>query len=275
MAGLLEWVNKAATLLFSALLAPFGGFAPLWPLLFLSAATALLMVWVFGRFSDQDAVAKIRDRLRGHLLAVRLYRHDPRVVFGIQANVLRDTGTYLRLTLRPLLVMSVPLALILIQTGVRFSLRPLRPGEASVVTVRFSGPGTGGSPVLEASPELLVETEGVRVPELAEVSWRVRAVRPGDAWVQLLVDGQTYRKKIAVGGLWKPVAAERGLSLGSVLLNPVEDALPGNGPVGSLRASYLPLAITVWGWDLSWLVVVLVCSLGFALLLRRPMGVEF
>lgn len=275
MTELLEWVNRAVTLLFAALLAPFAALDPVWPLVFVSALTALLMVWVFGRFSDQGAVATIRDRLRAHLLSVRLYRHDPRVVFGIQAQVMRDTWMYLRLTVRPLLVMSLPLALILIQTDARFSVRPLHPGEASVVTAKFAGGGAGAAPALTASPELLVETEGVRIPEQGEVSWRVRAVKAGDAWVQLLVDGKLYRKKIAVGSSWQPVAVERGGSLGDVLMNPLEKALPSGAAVRSLRASYLRLAITVGWWDLGWLTVFLVCSLGFALLLRRPMGVEF
>ena len=44
------------------------------------------MVWIFGKVSNQDAIQRTRDRLSAELIALRLFKDDLRVFFGIQSR---------------------------------------------------------------------------------------------------------------------------------------------------------------------------------------------
>jgi hypothetical protein len=276
MIRVLDWFNWATTAFFTVLLTPFRSLSPVWPLTFVSLLTALLMLWVYRRASDQEAIGAVRQRLRGHLLALRLFRHDSLVILRVQGSVLRDTGTYLRLSLVPLLVMTIPLLIVLSQMSLRFSARPLAAGESTIVTVRMAIPSQSGQlPTLSTSAGVVVETPAVRVPARQEASWRVRAVERGDAWISVQYEGHEIRKHVSVGGPWRAASRLRSAGVGDVLLNPGEAPLASSSVIRSIEVAYPDLAIHVFGWETGWLTLYLLETLAFSFLLKRPLGVEF
>ena len=83
--------NALVTGLFDLLFLPFGGLGPVWALVVFSLLTGVLMLWIFGKVSDQQAIRVIRDRIRGQLIAIRLFGDDLGLLFRLQGRLLRDT----------------------------------------------------------------------------------------------------------------------------------------------------------------------------------------
>ncbi len=171
MTVLIRLVNEAATSLFGLLLWPFQRFEPIWGMVFISLLTGLLILWTFGRFSNQRAIVRVRNRIWGNLLAVRLYRHEVAVVLRLQIQILRDTLTYMSHLFVPLLVLSVPISLVVIQLNLYFALKPLQPGQAAVVKAtvkeRFLLPKDIS---LNAPSGIEVETPALRIPSQREIA---------------------------------------------------------------------------------------------------------
>jgi len=47
------------------------------------------MLWIFGKVSNQDAIHKVRDRIRGNLLGVRIFGDEIGIMFRLQGKILR------------------------------------------------------------------------------------------------------------------------------------------------------------------------------------------
>jgi len=278
-------LNGILTRLFDAVFWPFRTLAPIWPLIAISFAIGILMLWTFGKVSDQEAIRTVRDRIRGNLLGIRLYGDDLGILFRLQGRILRQTGKYLLHSFIPVLVMLVPILLVLTQMNLRFSVRPLEPGEQAVVKVRLRQ----ASPMRE-SVELLVppgvalETPGVRIEDpdedLREIAWRIRAVEPGEHTLTVKVGERDVEKTLRVGGAWQSVSALRtGRDFWNVLLWPGEPPLDASHEVESVAVTYAALPITFLFWDVNgmpsgWLIFFFIASILFGYGFRKVLGVE-
>jgi len=268
-------INAGLTGLFDLLLWPFRGLAPVWGLFALSAVVGVLLMWVFGKTSNQDAIKTIRDRIRANIIAIRLFGDDVGLLFRLQWRILRGTVVFLRYALTPLLITLVPLVLILIQLDLRYTTRPLEPGERTVVKVRLADPSALRDPIeLEAPAGVVVETPGVHVAELSEVAWRIRADAPGTYELGVKVGGQTVTKQLLVGSqAGYPSKMRTGGPLTERLLHPGEAPVDA-GAVRSVEVRYPPLPLTLFGWDVNWLVAFLVVSLVAGFAFKGVLGVE-
>ena len=235
-------INQAMSMVFSVLLWPFRMLAPIWGLAFISVLTGIFMVWVFGRVSNQQGIGRVRDRIRGNLLGVRLYQHDVPVVLRLQGRILRDTLTYMNHSLVPMLVLLIPILLILVQLNYSFGFRPLFPGEV--------------------------------IPSASEAAWRIRVKEPGVHSVTLWVGDESFKKRVQGGGGRGPVAPLRSTHLADVLLYHGEEPLPASVQVSSLEFAYPPLSIQLLGWEMHWLLFFFVASIVAAFAFKGPMGVE-
>ena len=122
-------LNKTYGILF----VPFQSGNPIRLLLWLSFLTAVLVLVVYKFLSSQEAIGKTKDRLKALILEIRLFQEDP-VLMGRAVRALLATNlTYLRLNMKPFLIVFVPLLLMLVQMESRFGYRPLLPKESAVV----------------------------------------------------------------------------------------------------------------------------------------------
>ena len=275
MTAVVYTINQAMEVVFSVLLWPFRMFPPIWGLAFVSVLTGIFMVWVFGRVSNQQGIARVRDRIRGNLLGVRLYQHDVPVVLRLQGRILRDTLTYMSHSLVPMLVLLIPILFILVQLNYSFGFRPLFPGEVSILKATFSDPAAVGKELrLEVPDGIEVETPPVRIPNLSEAAWRIRVKAPGSHSVKLWVGDESFEKRIQGGGDWGPISPLRSTHLADVLLYHGEEPLPASVQVSSLELAYPPLSIQLLGWEIHWLVFFFVASIVAAFACKGPMGVE-
>ena len=276
MTTLAQAINATLTSVFDIIYWPLQALDPIWAMVVISLVVGLLMVWIFGKISNQDAIKLIRDRIRGNLIGVRLFQNDVRVVLGLQATIMRDTLRFMTHALGPMLVLLVPLVLVMTQLNLRFSARPLRPGEHALVKVQVRDAAVlRGRVHLEPSDGLTVDTPAVRIPSGREVAWRIRAGEPG--WHSLVVQigDESIRKELVVGNGWAAVSELRtGRSLWDILLYPGEPPIPRSLSMETIEVTYPSLNLAIFGWNFHWLVLFLILSIAFGFAFKGVLGVE-
>jgi hypothetical protein len=272
---LIAILNRLLTNAFTLLFWPFQNLNPVWALLFISFLTGIVMLWVFGKVSNQKAIERLRNQIRGNLLGVLLYQHDLKVVLRLHGLILRDTLFYLGHTLLPMLVLTVPLVPVLAQLNLFFSSRPLQPGEAAVVKLRLNDSAEGPAEVnLEGNSAVKVETPGVHIPSEREIAWRIRAAQLGAGQLIFRIGQETVEKEVSVGGRWGAVPERKTSNWLDLLLYPGEEPLESGQRAKSIEVRYQPLSLTVMGWDLHWLILFFILSIAVSFAFKGVLGVE-
>jgi hypothetical protein len=113
---------------------------PLLLVLAISIVIGLLMVIVFRYTSDQKAIGRAKDKLKAHLLAVRLFQDQLPVVMRAYGRILHGTGSYLRLACTPFLIAILPITFLIVQLDRYFGWVPLQPAQAFLVEARVEDP---------------------------------------------------------------------------------------------------------------------------------------
>jgi hypothetical protein len=271
MTAILSSINTVLTFLFGLLYTPLSWLGPFWSIFVLSGLSGVLLVWIFGKVSNQDAIQRTRNRLSGELLGLRLFKDDLRVFFGVQWQVMRWTLRYLRYSLAPMLILMIPTIAILIQLNLHYGARPLRVGEQAVVKVKLRE-GANADVTLSAPENLKIETQGVHVPG-REICWRVRGVSPG-RFDLTASDGKIpVTKAGAVGGRLEGVSTARTDWRASVLY-PGERPIPSGSLIESIEIAYPAMEIRFLGFHLDWLILFLVLSLVLGFAFKGIFGVQ-
>jgi hypothetical protein len=272
---LIAILNRLLTNAFTLLFWPFQNLNPVWALLFISFLTGIVMLWVFGKVSNQKAIERLRNQTRGNLLGVLLYQHDLKVVLRLHGLILRDTLFYLGHTLLPMLVLTVPLVPVLAQLNLFFSSRPLQPGEAAVVKLRLNDSAEGPAEVnLEGNSPVKVETPGVHIPSEREIAWRIRAAQLGAGRLIFRIGQETVEKEVRVGGRWGAAPALKTGNWLDLILYPGEEPLQPGHKAKSIEIRYQPLSLTVMGWSLHWLTLFFILSIAVGFAFKGVLGVE-
>lgn len=278
MTSVVSVLNIILTFLFGLIYGSLKWLGPFGSMVALSWLGGIFMVWIFGKVSNQDAILRTRNRLSSELIALRLFKDDLRVFFGIQYQVLVWTLKYLRHSLVPMLILMVPTLIILIQLNLHYGARPLRVGEPTLVKVTLRDPAALGRGVeirLEAPANLKIETRGVRIEEMKEVCWRVRGVSPGRFDLTVSDGKMSVTKTVAVGGRLEGVSSMRtGEHWLTSLLYPGEAPIPSQSAIESIEIRYPELDIPILGKNVHWLILFLILSLGFGYAFKGLLGVQ-
>ena len=269
-------LNAFLSKLFDLIFLPLGWMGPLWALTVVSVLTGVLMLWIFGRTSNQDAIGVVRDRIRGNMIAIRLYGDNLGVLMRLQGRIVRDNLIYMKYAVVPLLVLIVPLVLIIIQLDLRYVARPLAPGERAIVKVKVRSASVLRDGVRLETPEGVVrETGGVRIPDLFEVAWRVRAESAGQHMLRVMAGEQVVEKELRVGDAWGAVSRKRsGGNILDKLLHPGEPTIGRSAAIESVEIGYPGRSMRLFGFNINWLVWFFVVSILAGFALRKPFGVE-
>lgn len=266
-------VNSGLAAATDVLLAPFSALPAVAGLAAVSLATAVVMLLVFKRTSNQARLAAVKRSIHAGIFEIRLYKDDFRAIARAQREILRDNATYLWLSVAPMLWVIVPFVLVIAQLQFHYGYAALQPDQPVLLKVQLRN-GGGGDVSLEAPPGLRLDTPAVRLPSAREVVWRMVPLNPGRHEVRITVGGESHTKHIHVGsGVARrsPVRLERGFS--NQLLYPSEPPLPAGGAVTAISVGYRDGTVNVLGWDLNWMVAYFALSIAFAFALRQPLGV--
>jgi hypothetical protein len=276
---------------FDVLLAPLRQLPPILGLVVVSLVTAIAMLLVFKRTSNQRRLAAVKRQIHAAIFEIRLFNDDLRAIFRAQREILHHNVTYLRLSLVPMLWMIVPLLLVVAQLQFHFGYGGLTPGESvllkaqvreGVALAASSSPGIvrtsagNGQPVavLEAPPEIAVQTQAVWFPATREVIWRIAPRSAGEYELQLRIASQSFTKTLRVSDevvRRSPIRLESGFL--NQLLYPAESPLPGDGALRSISLGYPERDIRVFGWGVHWMIVYIALSMILAFALRKRFDV--
>ena len=288
-------LNAALRAAFDVALRPFAALPAIVPVTLVAVVSGIFALLVYRFTSNQEALAAVKRRLFAHLLEVRLFNDDLRAVLAAQLRLLRENLTYLRLNLVPLLWMIVPFMLVIAQLQFHYGYDGLDVGERTllVVDLAASDESAGESEAvaagearrrpaveLDAPPGVAVETDGVWIPSLGQIVWRLRAEAPGDHELLVSAGGEAFTKSLSVAdpeggpGWVRRSPTRRRAAFLDQLLYPAEPPLPRDGPIDRIDVMYTAASISFFGlFDVHWLIAFLVLSIALAFALRNRFGV--
>jgi hypothetical protein len=274
-------INAALTEFVDWLLGPLADWPPLAPLLFWSAVAGVLMTVVFRYTSNQQAVRRAADRSRAQALAIKLFGHDPRAVFGSLFQLLRYTALRLLYSLPPVLVMLIPFTLFFSQLALRYEYRPLEPERRAIVKLELAEKDwpQHQNVTLEAPSQIKVETPALRDASQHAIYWRLRPTVAQPATLRWQVGGEQIEKRVDVASdkdRLATVSTRRpGRGWWDRLLNPAEPALPSGSPVVGIEIEHPPRETLIWGLNVPWWLTSVVASIVAALFAAPIVKVRF
>ncbi len=242
----------------------------------ISVFTGVAMLFIFKATSDQDGIRRAKNLVKGHFLAIRLYKDEVSLMMNTMKNIILSNLLYMRKSLRPMLFLTLPVGFILVQLGSRYEYRPLRVGEASIVTLRVADRNIDPMLIeLDLPAGLVSEIPAVRALEAGEISWRIRAQAPGDFQLLFKYADQEVSKTLFATDQLRPLAAEVASdNIGVKFMNPAEASLPAASFASLVSVEYPKRDFEMLGASMHWLVAFFVISLIAAFGLKGFVGVE-
>jgi hypothetical protein len=279
-------VNAALVIVTDVMMKPLLQLPPFLSLFLISLITAALVVWVIARTSDQVRVRQTKRLIQAALFEIRLFNDDPRAVVRSMRDALRHNATYLRLSLVPLALMSVPLLLAMAHLDPYYRYAGLTGGSPALITVtwrekddRHREASIDRSIALDVPATVKVEAGPVQLADKTEVLWRIRPVAPGDAAGDVVPTDLTVTVRVGDDAITKTVhvsdapgrrsRARVAPGIAGQLLHPSEPPLEASGPVRAVTVAYPEVAVHVLGMDIDWLVVYGALTMACALALAR------
>jgi hypothetical protein len=265
-------LNRVVATVLEALLWPFRGLPPLVGLAFLALLTAVVVLLVYRKTSDQGGITAVRRRIVASLLEMRLFRDDLVVVLCAQGEVLKASFRYFRYSLVPLAWILLPLVILFIHLDRIYGFDPLAPGEAAIVSVETE---EVEEVALEAETGVAVETPALRAPGSQVAQWRIRGLVPGDYELAVRAAGHEVTKSVSVGTHPTPLAPTRPSSgVVDQLLHPGERPISSDQPVRGIKVDYRRATVSFLAWQVHWVVPFLVLTILFGFALQKPLGVK-
>lgn len=270
----MDLFNSGINWLLSLLVGAFSWAPPVLGLSVISALVGIGMLWVFRKTSNQQGMKAVKRRVYASLLELRVFADEPGVTWRAQKSLFAANFRYMGLALQPALVMTLPVALLLIHLEAFYGRAPLPVGRETVVTMAMTGPLNLDEAALDlkAPAGVSVETSPVRVVDAHQISWRIRPVAAGSARLQFLVAGQPVGKTIESGSGQRFVPGRAVRSAISAIWDPDEKRIP-SAAIEWIDVHYPEAYIDVFGWQLNWLLWFLLVSMIAALLLKKRFGV--
>lgn len=253
----------------------FGYNLPAAIVLVVSIIVGYLMVILFGYTSDQKAIKDAKDKLKAHLLAVRLFQDQIGVVVHSYAGIIKGTGRYILLAFKPLLFVIIPLTLLMIQIDRYLGSTPLPTSQNFLVTVRADNPDQLNDLSLQLPSELQITAPPVHAVADHEKIWRLAAERAGSYDVTVRSSDQAYIKKIVVGsGLPRLSSIRLRGNFWERMLYSAEPALPSGSPLEKIEVKYPAREVSFAGIASNWIVAFFILSLVAGFIFKSALGIE-
>jgi hypothetical protein len=192
------------------------GSPALWTLVPVSVLATLATILVFRRWSDRQAIQRTTNRMLAHVMEFRLFVDEPALILRAQRDLFAENWHLLLLLLRPSLILTIPFLVLLGQMDAWYGRAPLPAGEAAIVTAQLRTAHPADLRI-NAPQGIDVETPGVHVASLNQISWRIRPRVAASGEMQ--VRGTDATKSIAAGEGFHYLSEKRSSSLAAFLLH--------------------------------------------------------
>jgi hypothetical protein len=233
------------------------------------------MVLVFRTTSNQAGIKQVKERIKAHLLAIRLFQDQLDVVLRTHARILGSTLSYMGFSLRPLAVMFLPIVLIMVQLEMRLGQHPAQPEESFLVAATFAEADGLEQASLQLPPGLALTAPPLRIFDRKEITWRVEAREAGDFTLRVVVGEKAFAKTVTVGNSAARLSSKRvRAGLVNQFLHPGEPPLPKDALVESIEIKYRPRSIDSGLFESHWLFPFFVFSIIAGLALKGVLRTE-
>ena len=253
-------LNRVTTAVFDSILAPLGGLGAFWIVTMLGAVFVVPALLLFKQISWQGGIKGAKERIKGHLIAIRIYQNDLLIVATSVGRILVRNVQYLGLNFGPLLPLLPPFTLVVAQLATRYGFEPLpvetrataelRSGQGTLLEVHFASghEAEAAGLAIEWPAGLEPLTQLVRSPGGGVAYQEFLARAEGDWTITLrTAAGAHETKRVLVGsapeGAFQP---ERVRSFWAAWLWPAEPTLAGSSPFERIAFAYperpLPLS---------------------------------
>jgi hypothetical protein len=173
--------------------------------------------------------------------------------------------------------MTVPFVLIMVQIGLRYEFRLLPPGETVNVVVTMKDAegvmGLGDQLKLPAAIDAN-EQDPCRAVALRTIDWRLRSDTAGVFALVFGKDDDQITLPLAVGDGFGRLSRFRGGGFWDRLLFSAESSIPDASAFESIEIDYPARSTPIFGYDVHWLISLLVLSIIFALIFKPFMKVH-
>lgn len=140
-------LNAFFNTLFDWVLLPLEKIGPRTALVVVSGVFGVLALAIFKFISFQKGIASVKDRIKGHMIEIRLFQDDLAVVASAVGKVLFRNVQYLALNFGPFIPLAVPFLFVSAQLVTRYAYEPARvvaadakllPGQGTMLEVRLA-----------------------------------------------------------------------------------------------------------------------------------------
>jgi hypothetical protein len=242
----------------------------------ISAVMGLFLLVIFKYTSNQRAIGKIKDDIKAHMLALKLFKDSISVTLHAEARVFKGAMLLLFHAIPPMLVMIFPISLLLAQMSLWYQSRPLLPGEVAVMTVKLNVNVGGNWPTVNIEPTPVAEViiGPVRIFSKREICWEIKALENGKHRITLDVNRRQIEKELAIGDGFMRVSSTRPTwNWANILMHPAEEPFAPDSIVQSVTIDYPKRLSRASGAD-WWLIYFFTASMISALILRPFMKVR-
>lgn len=254
-------------------------------MILISFITALLMLLIFRYASNQQKIHQAKNKIKAHLLELRLFKDNLGISLKAQGSILRYNLKYISCSIKPLLVMIIPLILILIQLNLWFGQQSLSIGQKAILKVKLE---EGHNPIdtkisIKPSTGFEIETFPLRIEDEREINWRLLAQKKGVHDLVIAINGHRIAKKVAVAQ--KPLSKISSIKVRqnfiNELFNPGESPIHTDLPIKSIEIVYPSKTMNLFGWDIpsfwnipSWLIAYFALSIIIGFVFKGVFKVE-
>lgn len=285
----MDAINRAVTAAFNLLLAPLELLGREWALIVVSGVFGILALIAFKHISWQKGIKRTKDRIKGHMIAIRIYQDDLAVVAKSVLKVLGRNFQYLALNFGPFVPLAIPFVLIAAQLVTRYGFEPvpvhasttgLLPGSGTMLRIEFAADSKAKAAelALELPPGVEALSKLVRVPARGLAFQELVATAPGVHDIALVLPDGTREVKQLVAGDARArlMQGRRTNSALSAMLWPAEATFGGSSPFALVDFEYPERDL---GWlpgkgPVAILLVLLVASMAFGFAVMKPLGVQ-
>lgn len=259
-------------------LKPFEYTDPLWPVMILSLITALIVLLIFRFFSNQEKIRQAKNKMKAHLLELTLFRNDFRILMSAQKNLLINNAKYLTHTLRPLAIIIIPMAILLVPANNWFGYAPIKPGETAIVKIKLTGKAgvQGNNLLFNCSEGISIESPPINIPEDNEINLKIKARKRGNHNLTIKMPDNVLPVPVTVSA--KKLVKITPVFMTNIPANnifyPAEMTVINNPLINKIEILYPERSITFLGTEMHWVVLFLIFTLIFAFSLKNVMKIE-
>ena len=117
-------VNRGLTKLFDVSLVPLEALGMELSLILASGIFGVLALIVFKHISSQKGIKRAKDKIKGHMIEIRLYQDDLGIVSKAIGKVLLRNFQYLGFNFAPFVPLAIPFVFVVAQMVVRYGFDP-------------------------------------------------------------------------------------------------------------------------------------------------------